>query len=172
MQDCFADRVLVPAAVLGSSDGGHYTQLEVATPAVIRLDPRRANKLIEFTNGNKTASTDGRWSSALADNLGVRQGSVLRFAVKLEGEGGAAVGFVDSCTFKPALQVRNDLRASFSSGSCVPPGIRHCCPTCCCVAMLLRWYCCCCCRTWVRRPARGRCPRQARSRAATARASR
>ena len=44
-----------------------------------------------------------RWCSALADHPGVSAG-VLRFAVKLDGDGGAAVGFAEAGSFKPYAQ--------------------------------------------------------------------
>lgn len=55
---------------------------------------------MNLTNGDRTATTDGRWCSALADHPGVASG-LLRFAVRLEGDGGAAVGFAEATIFKP-----------------------------------------------------------------------
>ena len=100
----FRDRVLVPAVVLGSSDGGNFTRLATALPAVTRLDPRRSNKHLQLSNGDRTASTDSRWCSALADHPGVAVGGVLRFAVRVDGDGGAAVGFADATAFRPYMQ--------------------------------------------------------------------
>jgi hypothetical protein len=70
---------------------------------VTRYDPRRSNKHIAFSNGDKTATTDYRWSSVLSDHPGVSAG-VLRYAVRLEGDGGAAVGFAEATMFKPQTQ--------------------------------------------------------------------
>jgi serine/threonine protein kinase len=106
----FRERTVVPAVVLGSSEGGNYTQLQVAPPAVTRLDPRRSNKHMTLSAGNRTATTDERWCSALADHPGVTTG-IVRFAVRLEGDGGAAVGFVDSKVFKAYMQVSSAVYA-------------------------------------------------------------
>ena len=101
----FAERQLVPALVLGSSDGGHFSQLQLVPPAVTRIDPRRCNKHIALRAGDRTASTDYRWSSALAEHPGTSDGPV-RFAVRLEGDGGAAVGFAEASTFRAYMHVR------------------------------------------------------------------
>ena len=98
-----AGRTLVPAVVLGSGDGGHLTQLTVVPPAVTRLDPRRSNKNIFLAQGDRVAQTESRWCSVMADHPGVSTG-VLRFAVRMEGDGGAAVGFAEATLFKPYAQ--------------------------------------------------------------------
>lgn len=100
----FRDRQLIPAVVLGSSDGGHLTQLQLVPPCVTRLDPRRCNKHIELRSGDRVARTDHRWSSALADHPGTSDG-VIRFAVRVEGDGGAAVGFAEATAFRPYMHV-------------------------------------------------------------------
>jgi hypothetical protein len=100
-----AGRTLVPAVVLGSSDGGHFTQLTAVPPAITRFDPRRANKGVRIAAGDRAASTDGRWCSVLADHPGAAApGELLRFAVRLEGDGGAAVGVADASLFRPYAQ--------------------------------------------------------------------
>lgn len=96
---------LVPAVVLGSSEGGHYSKLSVCLPAVTRFDPRRMNKHMTLKEDDRMANTDGKWCSALVDHPGVCNPSgILRFAVKLEGEGGAAIGFADISTFRAYAQ--------------------------------------------------------------------
>jgi hypothetical protein len=112
------DRMLVPAVVLGSSDGGHLTQLQLVPPSVTRLDPRRCNKHITLAGGDREARTDYRWSSALADHPGASSG-VVRFAVKVEGEGGAAVGFAEATAFRPYMHVSGRLAARGGAGACV-----------------------------------------------------
>lgn len=94
---------LMPAVVLGSSDGGHYTKLCITLPAVTRFDPRRMNRHMQLKEEDKMAFTEGRWCSVLADHAGVSAG-VLRFAVKLEGDGGAAIGFAEANSFKQYAQ--------------------------------------------------------------------
>jgi len=112
------DRMLVPAVVLGSSDGGHLTQLQLVPPSVTRLDPRRCNKHITLAGGDREARTDYRWSSALADHPGASAG-VVRFAVKVEGEGGAAVGFAEATAFRPYMHVSGRQAARGGAVACV-----------------------------------------------------
>jgi len=95
---------LVPAVVLGSNLGGNFTQLTIGLPAVSRFDKRRSHKSMEVRDDDKTAFSAARWCSVLADHPGVTAGNVLRFAVKLEGEGGAAIGFAEASQFRPYAQ--------------------------------------------------------------------
>jgi hypothetical protein len=95
--------VLVPAVVLGSTEGGNLTQLTAAMPAVTRFDSRRCHKNVTLQQHDRTATTDSRWGSVLADHVGVSSG-VLRFAVKLAGDGGVAIGFADAGTFRAFTQ--------------------------------------------------------------------
>jgi hypothetical protein len=91
---------LVPAVVLGSNAGGHYTRLAIGLPAVSRFDRKRQHKSMEVKDDDRTAHSSARWCSILADHPGVSRGGVLRFAVRLEGDGGAAIGFggLTACT--------------------------------------------------------------------------
>ena len=95
---------LVPAVVLGSTDGGHYTKLSLALPCVTRFDARRMNKHMLLKDEDRTAYTENRWCSVLADHPGVTGAATLRFAVRLEGEGGAAIGFAEASAFKQYSQ--------------------------------------------------------------------
>ena len=95
---------LVPAVVLGSTEGQHYTKLTLALPAVTRFDPRRSNRHMELREDDRVAYTENRWCSILADHPGVSGQGVLRFAVRLSGEGGAAIGFAEANTFKQYAQ--------------------------------------------------------------------
>jgi hypothetical protein len=95
---------LVPAVVLGSTDGGHYTKLSLALPCVTRFDARRMNKHMLLRDEDRTAFTENRWCSVLADHPGVSGAGVLRFAVRLEGDGGAAIGFAEASSFKQYSQ--------------------------------------------------------------------
>lgn len=145
----FRERVLIPAVVLGSSDGGHLTQLQLVAPAVTRLDPRRSNKHIALSNGDRVARTDHRWSSALADHPGCSDG-VLRFAVRVEGDGGAAVGFAEATAFRPYMHVSGPPRSCQAVQRCAML-----------VIYILRLpsrstLSTPACRTWARRRARGR----------------
>jgi hypothetical protein len=95
---------LVPAVVLGSNAGGHYTRLAIGLPAVSRFDKKRQHKSMEVKDDDRTAHSSARWCSILADHPGVSRGGVLRFAVRLEGEGGAAIGFAEANNFRPYAQ--------------------------------------------------------------------
>ena len=99
---------LVPACVLGSSDGGHYTKLTITLPAVTRFDPRRMNRHMTLREEDRMAYTDGKWCSVLVDHAGVggatAAGACLRFAVRLDGDGGAAIGFAEASSFKSYAQ--------------------------------------------------------------------
>jgi len=97
-------KTLVPAVVLGSGEGGNLTRLTVGLPAVSRFDPKRIHKQMELKDEDCKASTNYRWCSVLADHPGVRRGGVLRFAVTLEGDGGAAIGFAEASKFRPYAQ--------------------------------------------------------------------
>ncbi len=96
--------VLVPAVVLGSGDGGHYTKLTIGLPAVSRFDTRRMHKHMSLKDNDRTAHTSERWCSVLADHPGVMAPGILRFAVRLEGEGGTAIGFAEAQSFRPYAQ--------------------------------------------------------------------
>jgi hypothetical protein len=95
---------LVPAVVLGSNAGGHYTRLAIGLPAVSRFDRKRQHKSMEVKDDDRTAHSSARWCSILADHPGVSRGGVLRFAVRLEGDGGAAIGFAEANNFRPYAQ--------------------------------------------------------------------
>jgi serine/threonine protein kinase len=95
---------LVPAVVLGSTAGGNYTKVTLATPAVTHFDPRRMNKHIDLKDDFRTAQTEKKWCTVLADHPGVVGSGILRFAVQLTGESGAAVGFVEGSVFKHYAQ--------------------------------------------------------------------
>ena len=98
------NKTLVPAVVLGSNAGGHYTRLSIGLPAVSRFDKKRQHKSMEVREDDKTAFSSARWCSILADHPGVSRGEKLRFAVKLSGDGGAAIGFAEANTFRPYAQ--------------------------------------------------------------------
>jgi hypothetical protein len=95
---------LLPAVVLGSSDGGHYSKLTLCVPSVTRYDPRRMNKHMTLKEDDRMAFTEGKWCSVLVDHPGSAAAGVLRFAVRLDGEGGAAIGFAEAASFKPYAQ--------------------------------------------------------------------
>ena len=95
---------LVPAVVLGSTDGGAYTKLQIALPCVTRFDARRMNKHMLLRDEDRTAYTENRWCSVLADHPGASGAATLRFAVRLEGDGGAAIGFAEAGSFKQYAQ--------------------------------------------------------------------
>ena len=97
-------KTLVPAVVLGSGEGGHLTRLTIGLPTVSRFDPRRMHKQMDLTDDDTTATTSQRWCTVLADHPGVTRGGMLRFAVRLEGEGGAAIGFAEPGKFRPYAQ--------------------------------------------------------------------
>jgi hypothetical protein len=97
-------KTLVPAVVLGSGEGGNLTRLTVGLPAVSRFDPKRIHKQMELKDEDGRACTGYRWCSVLADHPGVTRGGVLRFAVTLEGDGGAAIGFAEASRFRPYAQ--------------------------------------------------------------------
>lgn len=95
---------LVPAVVIGSTNGGNYTKVTLASPAVTHYDSRRMNKHIDLKDDNRTAQTEKKWCTVLADHPGIVGSGVLRFAVQLTGESGAAVGFVEGSVFKHYAQ--------------------------------------------------------------------
>ena len=95
---------LVPAVVIGSTAGGNYTKVTLASPAVTHYDPRRMNKHIDLKDDFRTAQTEKKWCTVLADHPGIVGSGVLRFAVQLTGESGAAVGFVEGSIFKHYAQ--------------------------------------------------------------------
>jgi len=102
--DNIKSRTLIPAVVLGSNAGGNYTKLSIGLPSVSRFDRRRLHKSMELVDDDRTSRTGQRWCSALVDHPGVTQGGILRFAVKLDGEGGAAIGFAEASNFRPYAQ--------------------------------------------------------------------
>jgi cytochrome oxidase Cu insertion factor (SCO1/SenC/PrrC family) len=62
------------------------------------------NKHMLLRDEDRTAYTENRWCSVLADHPGVSGAGVLRFAVRLEGDGGAAIGFAEASSFKQYSQ--------------------------------------------------------------------
>ena len=95
---------MVPAVVLGSSDGGRLTSLQVATPCVSRWDPRRMNRAVSISADHRTVYNEGKWGTALVDHIGARRGGIVRFALHITGDGGVAIGFVNALTFRPQSQ--------------------------------------------------------------------
>lgn len=97
------DRSLIPGICIGNSEGGLYTALRLVPPAVIRFDDGRKSSHISLQDGGRIAETTSKWASVFALHPGQHSG-VMRFAVKLLGQGGAAVGVADVNNFKPQYQ--------------------------------------------------------------------
>lgn len=104
---------LVPAVVLGSSKGGFLTQLSLCLPAVTRFDANRMSKHMVLPPEHKdtVATTDHKWCTVVADHPGVTTAhggdpslGILRFAVLVEQDGGAAIGFAEPQHFKQYAQ--------------------------------------------------------------------
>jgi hypothetical protein len=97
------NRTLSPAVVLGSSDGGHETILQIVPPCVTHFHTGWSHTNVSIAPDGRSVTTEARWCTAMADHPGITSG-VLRFAIRIDGEGGVAVGFADSRRFRPHAQ--------------------------------------------------------------------
>jgi hypothetical protein len=100
--DGIGSKSLLPAVALGTAAGGPMVRLRIVAPAVTRWNVCHTHRFMSFMDANKTAFTDKSWCTVLADHPGARDGDLVpvRFAVKIDGTGSAAVG-IAVANFRP-----------------------------------------------------------------------